>query len=59
MAWEVLLLEQVETWYLTLDEGEIAAVTGAVDLLDSEGPTLGRPTVDKVAEVNDDGAQLA
>lgn len=49
MAWEVLLLEQVETWYFALDEGVMAAVTGAIDLLESEGPTLGRPTVDKVA----------
>ena len=49
MIWEVLLLEPVETWYLTLDEGAIAAVTGAIDLLESEGPTLGRPMVDKVA----------
>ncbi|OBK92765.1 hypothetical protein A5645_22420 [Mycobacterium asiaticum] len=47
--WEVLLLEQVETWYLTLDEDAVAAVTGAIDLLELEGPTLGRPTVDKVA----------
>jgi hypothetical protein len=49
MTWEVLLLEQVETWYFTLDEGAMASVPGAIDLLESEGPTLGRPTVDKVA----------
>ena len=48
MTWEVVLLEQVETWYFTLDERVMAAVTGAIDLLESEGPTLGRPTVDKV-----------
>ena len=48
MTWEVVLLEQVETWYFTLDEGVMAAVTGAIDLLESEGPTLGRQTVDKV-----------
>lgn len=46
--WDVILLEEVETWYFTLDEDAIAAVTGAIDLLELEGPTLGRPTVDKV-----------
>jgi hypothetical protein len=46
--WDVILLEEVETWYFALDEDAIAAVTGAIDLLELEGPTLGRPTVDKV-----------
>ena len=48
MSWEVILLEEVEHWYFTLDEDAMAAVTGAIDLLELEGPTLGRPTVDKV-----------
>jgi hypothetical protein len=48
MSWEVILLEEVEHWYFTLDEDAMAAVTGAIDLLEVEGPTLGRPTVDKV-----------
>jgi hypothetical protein len=48
VSWEVILLEEVEDWYFTLDEHTMAAVTGAIDLLELEGPTLGRPTVDKV-----------
>lgn len=48
MSWEVILLEEVERWYSTLDEDAMAAVTGAIDLLELEEPTLGRPTVDKV-----------
>ncbi len=48
MSWEVILLEEVEYWYFTLDDDAITAVTGAIDLLEMEGPTLGRPTVDKV-----------
>lgn len=48
MSWTVLLLEEVEDWYLTLDADTMSAVTGAIDLLEQEGPTLGRPTVDKV-----------
>lgn len=47
--WDVFLLNEVEDWYFTLDEDSMAAVTGAIDLLELEGPTLGRPIVDKVA----------
>jgi hypothetical protein len=48
MSWDVILLEEVEHWYFTLDPDSMAAVTGAIDLLELEGPTLGRPTVDQV-----------
>lgn len=48
MSWEVILLEEVDRWYFTLDGDAMAAVTGAIDLLELEGPTLGRPTADKV-----------
>jgi hypothetical protein len=48
IAWTVLLLEEVEDWFFTLDEDPMAAVAGAIDLLELEGPTLGRPTVDRV-----------
>lgn len=48
MPWAVILLEEVEHWYFTLDSDAMAAVTGAIDLLELQGPTLGRPTVDKV-----------
>jgi hypothetical protein len=48
MSWEIILLEEVERWYFTLNDDAMAAVTGAIDLLELEGPTLGRPTVDKV-----------
>lgn len=51
-AWTVILLEEVERWFFTLDSEEMAAVTGAIDLLEAEGPTLGRPTVDKVSGSN-------
>jgi hypothetical protein len=44
----VILLEEVERWYFSLDADEIASVTGAIDLLELEGPTLGRPAVDRV-----------
>lgn len=43
------MLEEVERWFFTLDDDAMAAVTGAVDLLELEGPTLGRPTADRVS----------
>lgn len=48
MSWTIILLEEVDQWYFTLDHDAMAAVTGAIDLLELEGPTLGRPTADKV-----------
>lgn len=48
MTWVVLLLEEVEQWYFSLDDDTMTSVTGAIDLLEAEGPSLGRPTVDRV-----------
>jgi hypothetical protein len=52
MSWEIVLLEEVETWFFGLDADAIAAVSGAIDLLEHLGPTLGRPIADKVAGSN-------
>ncbi len=46
--WDVILLEHVEHWFFTLEADEMTAVTAAIDLLELEGPTLGRPVVDRV-----------
>ena len=46
--WDVILLDEVEHWFFTLDADAMTAVTAAIDLLESDGPTLGRPIVDKV-----------
>ncbi|WP_137725536.1 type II toxin-antitoxin system RelE/ParE family toxin [Prescottella subtropica] len=51
MRCEVVLLDEVEEWYLSLvasGDDDAAAVTAAIDYLEAEGPTLGRPAVDKV-----------
>lgn len=48
MQCDVVLLAEVDEWFLTLDESDVAAVTAAIDYLEAEGPTLGRPAVDKV-----------
>ena len=49
MSWDVVLLEEVESWFFDLGADEMVSVSGAIDLLEQEGPTLGRPIADKVA----------
>jgi hypothetical protein len=47
-VWEVVLLDEVSEWFLGLDGTTAELVTAAIDLLAAEGPTLGRPVVDRV-----------
>lgn len=50
--WEVILLAEVEDWYLDLcqqDPDTASRVEQAIEMLSDEGPTLGRPYVDKIA----------
>ncbi len=52
MAWEVVLLEPVEAWFLKLcasDADTAALVEQAIDRLAAVGPTLGRPLVDTLS----------
>jgi hypothetical protein len=49
--WEVLLFPEVEDWYFDLCEREpdlADRVTEAIEALVAEGPTLGRPFVDRI-----------
>lgn len=46
--WDVILVEEVEQWFLTLDPDLSDKVVGAIDRLEEGGPTLGRPTADRV-----------
>lgn len=51
MVWTVILIEEVEDWYMALveDDPETAVqVAAALDLLEREGPTLGRPASDRI-----------
>jgi hypothetical protein len=49
VAWEIVLLDEVETWLLDeVDEGTYDLVAAAIDKLEQDGPTLGRPLVDKI-----------
>lgn len=51
MAWEVIVLDEVEEWFLGLAEQEpetAQQIAAAIDLLSEQGPVLGRPVVDRV-----------
>jgi hypothetical protein len=51
VAWIVVLLEEVETWYDNLcvdDEKTAALVAAAIDLLEQDGPGLARPLADRI-----------
>ncbi len=49
--WSVILLDEVEQWFLLLvesDEESAALVAAAIDQLAEIGPALGRPLVDRI-----------
>lgn len=48
MTWDVRLWEDVESWVLGLDDETYNLVAAAITRLESEGPTLGRPTADRI-----------
>ena len=51
MTWEVILLGEVEDWFLDLakeDADTADQVAAAIDNLAAMGPTLGRPLVDRI-----------
>jgi hypothetical protein len=47
--WEVEYTDQFEAWWTTLTLDDQAAITAAVELLEREGPALGRPIVDTLS----------
>lgn len=51
LMWIVVLIDEVEEWFLSLvneDAEEATAVTAAIDLLAEQGPALGRPMADSI-----------
>jgi hypothetical protein len=48
MAWEVILIGEVEDWFLALDEKTSDLVEAAITNLEQNGPMLGRPLVDRI-----------
>jgi hypothetical protein len=50
-AWEVVLVDEVTAWFTQLVESDwdsACLVEQAVDALAAEGPSLGRPLVDRI-----------
>lgn len=46
--WSIVLLNEVEDWFLGLDVQSSNLVADAIDHLQEVGPTLGRPLVDRI-----------
>ena len=47
-VWEVEFTDQFEQWWSGLDLGQQTALAVRIDLLESRGPDLGRPAVDRI-----------
>jgi hypothetical protein len=48
MAWEIELTAQAEAWFMALDVDDADRIAAAIDELERQGPTLGRPFVDSI-----------
>jgi hypothetical protein len=48
MAWEIEFTDQFDEWFAGLTEGEQDRIDAAVELLEEQGPGLGRPYVDTI-----------
>lgn len=46
MPWKLLVTDEYEAWFLSLDPGEQADVLAMVHVLEAIGPHLGRPYAD-------------
>lgn len=48
MAWDVVLVEEVNDWFLALDQETSDLIIGAVDQLADQGPALRAPLVKRI-----------
>lgn len=48
MAWEIILVPEVEEWFLGLEEPLSFQVRSCIELLAVVGPNLGRPRADHI-----------
>lgn len=46
--WPVVGTDEFATWYQDLSDEQAGAVDARVDMLEHDGPTLGRPVVDRI-----------
>ena len=49
-AWNIETTDQFSGWYAGLSDDEQDAANAAVDLLEEQGPALGRPHADRVSQ---------
>lgn len=47
-AWDLYFTAVAEEWILGLDENDYTAMLAAIELLEEQGPTLGRPAADRI-----------
>lgn len=48
MSWDVYFAEPAEQWILGLSDTDFEAIMAAIELLEEQGPTLGRPAADRI-----------
>jgi hypothetical protein len=48
VSWEIEFTDQARDWILSLDDDDYDAMAGVIDLLEQNGPMLGRPAVDRI-----------
>ena len=48
VPWEIKLTDPAREWIESLDDEDYEAMAGVIDLLEQEGPRLGRPAVDRM-----------
>lgn len=46
--WEITASEEFKNWYQDLTEDQARALDARIDMLSNVGPSLGRPTVDRI-----------
>jgi hypothetical protein len=47
-VWNVEITDEFLAWFLTLNEGQQDAIRSDIEVLERQGPSLGRPRVDSV-----------
>jgi hypothetical protein len=48
VSWDVYFTELAEHWLLDLDEDDYEAIMASIELLEENGPALGRSAVDRI-----------
>lgn len=48
VPWEVEFTNEARDWIESLDNDDYDAMAGVIDLLEQDGPMLGRPAVDRI-----------